>query len=750
MIIQTLQAENLFKYKSLSLSGLPASGCILVSGPNESGKTAIVETLCLGLFGRTAALEAIQRAKAVRWGEGQGSVTVTFLGSDSLSYTVSRHLESTGDSQATLTRTGETEPLAVGVEAVDQAVVGLIDLTFQHYVETLFLAQNSAEGSAREATIQALAGVTDLNDLADTLRDEMVAIQGQIGQVDREMVVVKGQLATLNLQEGALGRLEGQRQEAVTRCTAIDQERDRWQRLSADLQRTSVPIETATDHLLQSDGETTLNDWQGRAMALGDALRERDAVFQAHQVEMDAAPGEGLRTGLDDLKKRLSQAIDLMQRVANYRHQQAVWLGDIPGREQTETLLTAQVQIHEALERSARRRRRVGLSAIVTLFFALLLGAVGGIEAFHGESGLAQLLTGLLTRLYAGWHPSFVPLLWVVAVLFLLSALDNVVQFFWLRFTMAGHDRDLETLDERAAAARQRIQVMDAAAQDPLPRQVAALCALTRADWCRPLTEWANGAGMVLLNEGQQKALLAQWQRHLDTFRQEVADDAAEIAAQQEAAQAERRLLTERILQWEGEIEQEKGRRAQDRAWRDQQAALVVQRQGHLHQIVVRQRGCDLLQGACRELSIRFNRELHRFIAKAVPLFTQGRYQQVRIDDDLQVTAFSSVKNDFIDFNEISTGVRYQLLLAVRVALAQALAARVGRSAQMIVLDEPFVFFDRQRVRESLEALRCVSEQITQVWVIAQAHEEGVEAAGDLLVRCGAEEDSLMVQGLTI
>ena len=53
MIINSVSAQNVLKYKSLDLHDLPAQGIIAVSGLNESGKSSIGETVCFALFGRT-------------------------------------------------------------------------------------------------------------------------------------------------------------------------------------------------------------------------------------------------------------------------------------------------------------------------------------------------------------------------------------------------------------------------------------------------------------------------------------------------------------------------------------------------------------------------------------------------------------------------------------------------------------------------------------------------------------------------
>ena len=56
MNIKHIEADNILKYRKMRIANLPTQGQIAVAGPNEAGKTAIGETICLGLFGRTFSL----------------------------------------------------------------------------------------------------------------------------------------------------------------------------------------------------------------------------------------------------------------------------------------------------------------------------------------------------------------------------------------------------------------------------------------------------------------------------------------------------------------------------------------------------------------------------------------------------------------------------------------------------------------------------------------------------------------------
>ncbi len=62
----------------------------------------------------------------------------------------------------------------------------------------------------------------------------------------------------------------------------------------------------------------------------------------------------------------------------------------------------------------------------------------------------------------------------------------------------------------------------------------------------------------------------------------------------------------------------------------------------HQHQIAVRTLAEELLVGAETTLSQRFNRDLRELVGHTLPLFTKGRYEHLKIDEELNVQVFSN------------------------------------------------------------------------------------------------------------
>ena len=84
-------------------------------------------------------------------------------------------------------------------------------------------------------------------------------------------------------------------------------------------------------------------------------------------------------------------------------------------------------------------------------------------------------------------------------------------------------------------------------------------------------------------------------------------------------------------------------------------------------------------------------------------------------------------------------------MLALRLALSQELINRAVKSRQFLFLDEPFAFFDDERTRSSMAVLPRLSDDITQIWVIAQKFPEDVRF--ERRIQCERESDSCVSAG---
>lgn len=240
----------------------------------------------------------------------------------------------------------------------------------------------------------------------------------------------------------------------------------------------------------------------------------------------------------------------------------------------------------------------------------------------------------------------------------------------------------------------------------------------------------------------------------LDALRAQVSDASAEAEVVEDLVGREVAWLRwaagkegEKQASAEDLVAQEQERLRKAQLMREEIAACREQAEKRQRRIEVRSLAEELLEGATRRISQRFNRNLRDLAGRTLPLFTENRYEHLQIGDDLSVRVFSTQKRDFVELDEVSSGTQRQIMLAVRLALSQELVERTGREPQFLVLDEPFAFFDEERARNALAVLPTLSEQLSQVWVIAQSFpEDGGFAAR---IQCSRDIDSLVYGSAT-
>lgn len=213
MIISKIRAQNVLKYAELSIE-LAENGLIAISGPNESGKSSIGETLCFALFGRTFSITPQDIQKVVRWGENHCSVTLDFVVEDRR-YVLSRFLDRDGNHSAKLSLVDRPEePVARGVQPVADALFGILGFEFEEFVESFYLAQREiTTPHPHSQAIKIMAGVAPLEQVVKALENEVAERRELVGEIKAEWDTVDQDVQALGIQEGYLSKLEDSRHE---------------------------------------------------------------------------------------------------------------------------------------------------------------------------------------------------------------------------------------------------------------------------------------------------------------------------------------------------------------------------------------------------------------------------------------------------------------------------------------------------------------------------------------------------------
>ena len=392
----------------------------------------------------------------------------------------------------------------------------------------------------------------------------------------------------------------------------------------------------------------------------------------------------------------------------------------------------AKYQRSQSVFQNARTGHGIA-KVLLSLFLILTIAtwAVWGLLTQLPESDIATKLGTWLIANINEWETKYQSWLFSVGSIssLLLIALWNISASFGSRKIAAqGDTKDI--------ADRLEHSVKEATADlDPLNRQIEKLLRMSDDREIEPSERMAQADSAegihTEVNLVDKVNVLSDALVRIGAKPDELRDIVAQITSLMEA---DVKHLDKRLSRLDKEISVECGRVEQAEELVRMLENFDAKIDEHERQIQIREHAVSLLAAAMHYLSNRFNKKVRDLTGKALPLFTNGRYKHLQIDENLNVRVFSSDKHDFMDLYEISSGTQRQIMLAVRLAMVQHLVHTTDGAPQFIFLDEPFAFFDQQRIQSTLQALPEVSEKISQVWIVAQEFPE--TALSELHIKC--------------
>ncbi len=624
MIIHRILAKNVLKYSSLKLENLPENGLIGITGPNESGKSTIGETVCFALFGRSFSLGNDDLKKIILWGETHCSVELDFSASDRKRYHLERFLDDAGNHSAMLSTlegiTGD-EPLARGVDAVADKLYELIGYEFDEFIESFYLAQREiTTPHPHSYVVKTMAGVVTLEYCAAANQEDIVEAEGVIKETDREISDLNEQIDEIGIDPGYLHLLEDER---------------------AQLNR-----------------------------QIGD---------HNHQVET-----------LDDASTAYQDALSVRKAA----------LGG---------------------------RRRAAFLRFIMLLLTLATAGLWGLLLRMPEHEFALKASDWLAGHVPQWQVEMLPITAAVfAALFI---------FFWIRRGVFNRRiANLETVAQTLVAELDGLEnPVEAIQESDTPEAADETEVETAGD--------TDDEPQSIVTVVADKAARESLSQHVAGFMADAPEVRDGVGNEQNLLRYVINKAQERVGELDEAIRHEQARIDKADGLITIRDSLKNKAAEQAQQIATCELAGELIQGAIREVSNKFNVKLKSLVSKMLPLFTERRYEHLQIADDLTVRAFSSEKRDFMDLDEISSGTQRQIMLAVRLALSQELIKRTVDAEQFLFLDEPFAFFDQRRTRSSLTVLPTLSEELTQIWIIGQEFPDDVHF--DLHIECDRDMNSI-------
>ena len=754
MIIKQIEAENILKYRSLKLLDLPPIGQIAVVGLNESGKTAVGETICFALFGRTFSLSHKELDRIIRWGEFNASARLLFLGGDGLEYRIVRDVDNNGTHNARIYVAGEDRLIAEGVEAVAKSVATIGGFTFNSFVDSFYLAQREMEvPHAKSATVKALIGVDKLEAVASEMKLEISQTSKIVAKLDGEIAGYNGKIAEIKLDRAHLGRLEASRDEKEKAVANARRESAELKTRADAIGRASAGFTTAALKFVECNGGTGYGQWRERQQDIKSSVAVLAKASKACGISLEQGGIEDTGAAIEPFEQGLDEFDKVRGLAGLYRNRLSELLDD---RASSRAGINAEATRREKAESSFADRRRVLNEQIEQL--GSRRKPIIGLGIFFVELALIcwigwAVVRGAPDSAVAGWVRAVVALSdsarsMVLLITAIVSTLATGV-FIGLHLHAARLIQQFEDglgeVDQDEDIARTEIGVIDAINESAIPDTLEALRGVRNDLVSSAADAFRLGAGAILVQPGTLEEKLATIRKQSEGAEQSLKQGRQRIAKRAAERSDEADSMRKEMERLGAEVAKERKRWEQVEALERTVAGLATKANEHRHTIVVRNHGCELIDGACKRIYGRFHPELRRFIGKILPNLTQDRYEQLDIDDDLRVRVFSKEKNDFVGLEEISNGTHRQLMLCVRLALSQALIASTSRSSQFIFFDEPFVFFDEQRMTKAVDVLGRISPQITQVWLAAQRFEK--PETFDMVIDCDVDGDCLEVSG---
>ncbi|NOY67289.1 MAG: AAA family ATPase [Gammaproteobacteria bacterium] len=748
MIIRSIHASNVLKYAKLDLDNLPEKGKIAISGANESGKTAIVETISFALFGQTFSNSIDDINRTVRWGESSCSVELVFTARGNESYTIFRSCDKEGMHSAELFITGEDAPFASGPQAVQDEIYKVCGFDFEQYLDSLYLAQMEITSSASQTgTIMAISGASPVEAVRNDLIHEINTEQDAITSIEQEQNRIREQIASLNIQEDRFSEIAEVKNQCNDQAGIYKEEINDIQTISTNIREAGVRIQESGHAMTTAGRDISVNEWKERLDQLADSIETMGESVGPLEMESGLRSGNELKRYLDKLQAHLSSFEPVIEQGNVYREELAALRGE-RGKKPDDGSKSLPKQQSRLKRHLLSQRFYSGfMKGLFILFIPLtvLLWTGWWLLVQSPDTSMSVKLSGWLSQQTSWWDQIYLSSLMNSSIAALLI---TFFIFFMSRRTKSRISQlsdDLSHVVELLQSVNNKADLLDGIQDRPFPAVIAGLQKFESKPLMKALERFTENKGRVFFSEQtfadhqmQLNSLLDESANNVATLRESIATQTGKL----------NRLIDEqydKISKLEREIEDIQIRKKEASDLNVVIDNMEPSLNEHKLRSKVRGTALKLATGTCSNIYAHFNQVLSKYTAIVMPRLTEGRYKQIQIDDDLTVRVFSTEKNDFAVLSELSSGTQRQIMLALRLAISKALVEAGQQGKQFIVLDEPFAFFDRDRIRNTIKSLTDLDKSITQFWVITQEFESPKQF--ELTINCSCYSDELLLTG---
>jgi exonuclease SbcC len=332
-----LRVRNFMCYRDnvppLDLSGIHLA-CL--TGANGHGKSALLDAITWGLWGRS---RAKRDDDLIHLGESEMEVEFTFdLGGTV--YRVLRKRDSSKQGRTLLDLQvqppnghGEFRSIAeAGVRATQEAIIRLLRMDYETFTNSAFLLQGKADAfttrtpAERKQVLGEILGLSLYDEYEQRAKDkakekdrEMAELDGLLRDIDRELACQPDYEADLAQAEAAVARLSAAVKEAETALRDLRHEQQALEHQQARLRDLDRRLAQAEQELQEVEAQIAE---QGQRLALYEAtLAQREGVEEGYAAllgarQAEAAWNERLAcyAQLQDRQREMERAVDAARR----------------------------------------------------------------------------------------------------------------------------------------------------------------------------------------------------------------------------------------------------------------------------------------------------------------------------------------------------------------------------------------------------------------------------------------------------
>lgn len=700
MTITQIRLRRFKKFAEWSTTLAP--GLTVVRGPNEAGKTTVMEAIFEGLFREPSRGEAIARLRS--WGEqrlGEIMIDLNFKGSR---YLLRKDLEA----GTVLLQSEDARERIDNARDVQRRLLEWIGLASEAaYRSTAFVAQAD------------IARVTEDRRLLSTHLSRILSGTG-VETVQQALQWLAAERARVAEPTGG-GRTPQERlAELRAQQQSLRQRGERAQRHRMELREVVRRLEEVEAELNEKAEIVRVARWAGDLRRREQALVEEEATTREHMSRVEVL---------------LSRLAKLDGELAEFSSQQEALIADLFHARRQYLLLESNLG---AATQQAEREERT-LEHLATLHHnAQRTGSMGWTLAGSGAIGVVGgvLIVAVLFH-WSGW------------ALLGLGGLATIVGMrFRGRITEA--ESDYRTQEQRVLDLRRRIEVMRrqlVEAQDMVSGRLKAVGSPSFEDVERRFSTY-----MDLLREREEiRAALRQIRgadpkAALENRLKEIADelagirstletvpkgarkapiaDAESLESQTKQLRAEQRELRDKRARLEGVLDELRERGDEEARLEEEIGGLQVRIARDRQYLEIIDLTARMLEEA-RALSVYPARELlERRTGQYLAMATEGAYSRVTVDERaLRPQVWVPSAGTWKDVSELSQATSDQLYFCLRLALMDVIT---GDRRPPLFLDEPFAHLDDKRRKAMLGLLTTAARDRQVVLFTCWPHYDGI------------------------